>query len=254
MIKRIIARLDAKENKLIKGINLEGWKIIGELEKYAKKYYSQGADELLIIDSVASLYDRDKINEIIKVITKNVFIPITVGGGVRSFKDAVDLFMSGADKIAINSAAILQPNIINKLAKNFGSQSVVSSIQAKKIGEKKWTSYYESARENSNLDVIEWAKKCESFGAGEILITSVDKDGTESGYDESLAEEISKNIKIPIILSGGFGKTNDIIKINKKSNIDAFAIGTTLHKDKLNIRKIKKELNKLKLKIRKNDL
>ena len=165
------------------------------------------------------------------MITKNVFIPITVGGGVRSFKDAVDLFMSGADKIAINSAAILQPNIIKKLAKNFGSQSVVSSIQAKKIGEKKWTSYYESARENSNLDVIEWAKKCESYGAGEILITSVDKDGTEWVWWK-LSGEISKNIKIPIILSGGFGKTNDIIKINKKSNVDAFAIGTTLHKDK----------------------
>ena len=165
--KRIIARLDAKHDKLIKGINLEGWRIIGDLKKYANKYYLQGADEILIIDTVASLYNREKLKEVIKAITKDVFIPITVGGGIRSFKDAVDLFLSGADKIAVNSAAIFNPNIIKKLALSFGSQSIVSSIQAKKISNGKWTAYYESAREDSNMDVIEWAKKCQDLGAGE---------------------------------------------------------------------------------------
>lgn len=250
MFKRIIARLDAKEVKLIKGINLEGWRTIGNLELYSKKYYAQGADELIIIDSVASLYNREKINEIIKKITKNIFIPITVGGGIRSFKDAVDLFMSGADKIAINSAAILKPNLIKKLALNFGSQSIVSSIQAKKINDKKWTAYYDSARENSTLDVIEWAKKCEALGAGEILVTSIDKDGTEEGFDEELAQEISRNIKVPIIFSGGFNNLKDIISLNSTTNIDAYAIGTSLHKNNTTIKKLKKNLKQVKIDVR----
>ena len=158
--------------------------------------------------------------------------------------------MSGADKVAINSAAILQPKIIKKLANNFGSQSVVLSIQAKKINEKKWTSYFEAAREDSNIDVIEWAKKCESLGAGEILITSVDKDGTEEGYDEELAEEISKNIKVPVIFSGGFNNLKDIIRLNNKASIDAFAIGTSLHKNVTNIKKLKKDLKQKKINVR----
>ena len=150
--KRIIARLDAKEDKLIKGINLEGWRIIGNLDKFAHKYF-RGADELLIIDSVASLYSRDKLKNVIKKITKNVFIPITVSGGIRSVKDAAEIFFSGADKIAINSAAIINPKIIKKLSLSFGSQSIVSSIQAKKVG-KKWNAFYESAREDSGIDVF----------------------------------------------------------------------------------------------------
>ncbi len=250
MFKRIIARLDAKENNLIKGINLEGWKIIGDLEKYSKKYYNQSADELIIIDSVASLYDRKKIKEIIAKITKNIFIPITVGGGIRTFNDAVELFMSGADKIAINSAAIINPKILKKLVTNFGSQSIVSSIQAKKVGKKKWNAYYESAREDSKLDVIKWAKKCEILGVGEILITSIDQDGTEEGFDLDLAEEISKNIKVPVIFSGGFNSSKDILHLNKKSNIDAYALGTSLHNNKTNIKKLKKYLKDNKINVR----
>lgn len=250
MLKRIIARLDAKQQKIIKGINLEGWKIIGNLDEFSKKYYEQGADELLIIDSVASLYNRDKIIETIKKITKDVFVPITVGGGIRSFQDAADLFMSGADKIAINSAAILKPKILKKLSDNFGSQSVVSSIQAKMIGKKKWTAYFESAREDSGLDVIDWAKKCEQYGAGEILFTSVDKDGTEEGYDLYLAEEISKNISVPIIFSGGYSCFKDIQLLNKIENIDAFAIGTSLHKNNSNIKRIKSLAKKNKINVR----
>ncbi len=248
--KRIIARLDAKQDKLIKGINLEGWRIIGDLKEYAKKYYLHGADEILIIDSVASLYNREKLKEVIKKITKDVFIPITVGGGIRTFKDASDLFLSGADKIAINSAAIISPNIIKKLALSFGSQSIVSSIQAKKISKGKWTAYYESAREDSNMDVIEWAKKCQDLGAGEILITSVDRDGTENGYDLELAKEISKNISVPIIFSGGYGNFSDLISLNKIQNIDAFCIGTSLHKNLSKIKGIKSQAKKKNILIR----
>jgi len=237
--KRIIARLDAKQDKLIKGINLEGWRIIGDLEKYAKKYFFQGADELLIIDAVASLYNREKLKDVIKKITKNVFIPITVGGGIRSFKDAVDIFFSGADKIAINSAAIINPKIIKKLALSFGSQSIVLSIEAKKVGIKKWNAFYESAREDSKIDVIQWAKKCQDLGAGEILVTSVDRDGTEEGYDLELAQEISKNITVPIIFSGGFGDFKDIINLNKTKTVDAFCVGSSLHKNFIEINKIK---------------
>ena len=247
--KRIIARLDAKQDKLIKGINLEGWRIIGDLKEYAKKYYLHGADEILIIDSVASLYNREKLKEVIKKITKDVFIPITVGGGIRTFKDAVD-FLSGADKIAINSAAIISPNIIKKLALSFGSQSIVSSIPGKKYLKGNGQLITESAREDSNMDVIEWAKKCQDLGAGEILITSVDQDGTEKGYDLELAKEISKNISVPIIFSGGYGNFSDLISLNKIQNIDAFCIGTSLHKNLSKIKGIKSQAKKKNILIR----
>ena len=148
---RLISRLDTKTDQLIKGIHLEGWRKLGDASEFCKKYYSEGVDEILLIDSVASLYNRDKLLKVIEKIASNVFVPITVGGGIKNCDDAYELFKSGADKIAINTGAILNPKIIEEISKNFGAQSLVLSIQAKKEGDLKWRCYYDAGREKSNL-------------------------------------------------------------------------------------------------------
>jgi len=248
---RIISRLDIKGKNLIKGINLEGLRIIGDPNKFAIKYYDQGADEILFIDSVASLYNRNNLVEIIKLACRNIFIPLIVGGGIRSLKDAENLFSSGADKIALNTSATKNPKLISELAKNFGSQAVVISIQAKKISEKKWLVYTNNGRENTNMDVIEWAKKAADNGAGEILLTSIDNEGTLKGFDNSLVKEISRFTNIPIIVSGGFGKLEDILDPVKKFGADAIAIAHCLHYNKYTLREIRNFALNSGIKVRK---
>ena len=235
---RLIARMDIKGDKLIKGIQMEGLRVIGDPSIYSKKYYLQGADELILMDSVASLYGRNQLGELISEIVKDVFIPITVGGGIRSMEDALKAFEHGADKVAINTAAISNPKLINDLASRFGSQSIVISIEAKKISQNKWEAYTDCGREKSGLDVIEWAKRASDLGAGEVLITSVDRDGTYKGFDVEMLTLLSQNISIPIIASGGFGKLDDIIKA-VNSNVDALAIASALHYEKLQLSEVR---------------
>ncbi len=238
--KRIIARLDIKANRLIKGIHLEGWRFLeGEPKDFCKHYYEEGADEILYIDSVASLYNRDVIKEIIKQTTKNVFVPITVGGGIRTVEDAGDILRSGADKIAINSQALKTPEIISEIANRFGSQCMVLSIQAKRASNGVWEAWYDSARERTNLDVIKWAKEGVERGAGEILLTSIDNEGTEKGFDHDLVSEVSSAVNVPVIASGGFGKISDFINVAKTGGADAVAIARSLHYKKISIRDIK---------------
>ncbi|MBD1171187.1 imidazole glycerol phosphate synthase cyclase subunit, partial [Pelagibacterales bacterium SAG-MED04] len=164
---RIIPRLDIKGENLIKGIQLEGVRVIGNPNIFAKKYYNNGADELLYMDAVASLYGRNNLKELIKKAVKDVFIPITVGGGIRSIEDAYDILRSGADKIAINTAAVIRPNLIKELSNEFGSQSIVVSIEAKQQSKFDWEVYVESGREKTGIKVFDWIKKAESLGAGE---------------------------------------------------------------------------------------
>lgn len=247
---RIISRLDIKGPNLIKGIQLEGLRVIGNPNFYAKKYFDDGVDELLLIDCVASLYGRNNLVDIIKKASNEIFIPITVGGGIRSIKDAEKLFMSGADKIAINSKAIVEPNIINKLAKSFGSQAVVSSIQAKKLDNKKWLAYYDNGREKTEKDVVEWAKEVEDRGAGEILLTSVDNEGTKNGFDLDLCETINSTCKVPLIYSGGMKSKNDLNKFHNFSECDAIAVASILHYNETNIKEIKKFAQDIRLKVR----
>lgn len=235
---RLIARMDIKGDKLIKGVQMEGLRVIGDPCVYSKKYYLQGADELILMDSVASLYGRNQLGELISKIVKDVFIPITVGGGIRSMEDALKAFEYGADKVAINTAAISNPKLINDLASRFGSQSIVISIEAKKISQNRWEAYTDCGREKSGLDVIEWAKRASDLGAGEVLITSVDRDGTYKGFDAEILSLLSQNISIPIIASGGFGKLDDIIKA-VNSNANALAIASALHYEKLQLSEIR---------------
>lgn len=238
---RIIPRLDIKGKNLIKGINLEGLRVVGDPNDFAKKYYEQGADELIFMDNVASLYGRNNLYNVIHEATKNVFIPITVGGGIRSIKDANKVLRAGADKIAINTAAVKNPNIISQLSKIFGSQCIVVSIEAKKVDNNQWEVYTLNGRERTGINLIDWIKKIIDCGAGEILLTSVDKDGTKEGFDLDLIKLSSKLCNIPLIVCGGCGSLKDIINLKKKKfNIDGIGLGTVLHYEKIKINDAKK--------------
>ena len=241
---RIIARIDIKGSRVVKGIKFEGQKVYGDANEISKKYYEDGADEIILIDTVASLYERNSLEKIIDFATRNIFTPITVEGGIKSVDNAKEILRKGADKISINSSAIKNKSIIENLSKELGSQSVVLSIQAKSRGPNKWESFYLNGREPSGIDVIEWAKESENLGAGEIILSSVDKDGTEMGMDFDLIKSVSDKVKIPVIASSGCNSITEIKEIFEKTNVSAIAIGSSLHSEKLNISQIKNELLK----------
>jgi len=236
---RIIPRLDIKGSNLIKGVRLEGLRVIGDPESYALKYYNAGADELLYMDIVASLYGRNSLEDIIKKIAKKVFIPITVGGGIRSIDDATRIMRSGADKVAINTAAIKTPKLITEIARIFGSQAMVLSIEAKKISENKWEAYTDNGRERTGQDVFEWIKYGVSLGAGELLITSVDHEGTRLGFDNELIKHVCSFTNVPVIASGGMGNLehfNDLVRLTEVSGV---AMADVLHYERLSITNIR---------------
>ena len=247
---RIIARIDIKNEYVIKGIHLEGLRKVGNPNELAKKYYEQGIDEIVFMDAVAAYYDRNSLSDIIKQACKDVFIPITVGGGIRKIEDIQTALNSGADKVAINTKAIHDPNFIKESSEIFGSQCIVSSIVAKKITENKWEAYIDNGREPTGKDVIEWAKEVEKLGAGEIMLTSIDKEGTKKGFDIELNQAVSAAVSIPIISSGGMKSSNDAINLLKASKIDAIATASTLHYDLESIQGIKKNLINNDIKVR----
>ncbi len=239
---RIISRLDVKGPNVVKGINLEGIRVVGDPNVLSEKYYLDGADELLYVDVVASLYERNNLSHIVERAASNLFIPLTVGGGIRSTEDILTLLRSGADKVSINTSVIKNPNLITEAAEIFGSQCIVLSVEAKKINEGFWEAYIDGGREKTGINVLDWVKKAVDLGAGEILLTSVDKDGTKSGFDLDLLREVSKIVDVPIIASGGCGSINDIIRCLTETSVDAIAIATVLHYNLLSINQIKKEL------------
>ena len=235
---RLIARLDVKAPKLVKGIQFEGLRKIGDPNEFAKKYYFQGADEIFYEDIVASLYDRNSLLSIINKTTDDVFIPITVGGGIRNIDDVTAIFRVGADKVSINTAAIKNPRIISDIARRFGSQCMVLSIQAKNQGDH-WEAYYDNGREHSYIDVIEWAKKGEKLGAGEIIVTSIDQEGTTKGFDVELIRAVTDSVSIPVIASGGMGKLEDINIAVRDGHADAVAMASVLHYNELTINDVR---------------
>lgn len=243
LCKRIIARLDIKGNKLIKGIRFEGVRVIGEPNSAAKQYEKDGADELLYIDAVASLYGRNSIASILKISSNEIFIPITASGGIRSVSDAKNLIMAGADKIAINTAGIKDPKLIKNLVETFGSQCIVISIQArKKSNEMTWEAMTEMGREKSGKDVLDWIKEVQELGVGEILLTSVDQDGTLKNPDFELVKRASYITQIPLIISGGLTKTSDISLVLENEAVSGVALGGSLHYKKQKINLLKDQL------------
>jgi cyclase len=203
------------------------------------------------MDSVASLYGRNNLEDLISKAVKNVFIPITVGGGIRSLDNAYKIFKCGADKIAVNTAIVKNKSLLSELVKEFGSQSIVISIEAKKISENKWEVFTECGREKTGKDVMEWAKETVDLGAGEILITSIDQEGTRKGFDINLVKNLSDLFSIPVISSGGMGNIDHLIDLIDQTNIDAVCIADVLHYKKLTISKIKSEMVKKGFPVRK---
>ena len=250
MKKRVIARIDVKNEHVIKGIHLEGLRKVGDPNEMALKYYDEGIDEIIFMDAVASYYDRNSLSQIIERATNNIHIPITVGGGIRTLDDIQNALNSGADKVSINTEAVKNPNFINESAKKFGSQCIIGSIEAKLVQSNKWKVFYDNGREQTNIDVVFWAKKLEELGAGEILVTSIDMEGTKRGFDTELNEIITNNVNIPVICSGGAGELSDISDIFKNLEIEGVALASILHYNIFSIESIKKELIENKISVR----
>lgn len=236
---RLIARLDIKGPNLIKGIHLEGLRVVGDPQEYARRYYEAGADELVYMDIVASLYGRNSLTEIIKRAAQDIFIPMTVGGGVRSVDDAKQLLRAGADKVAINTAAIGRPELITEVSRRFGSQCMVLSIEAKRVAENKWEAYTDNGRERTGLDVLEWAQRGCELGAGEIMLTSVDQEGTRKGFDVALVKAVAGSVPIPVIASGGMGAPEHLVQVVQEGKADAVAMADVLHYNRLGLSQIR---------------
>lgn len=238
-ILRLIARLDIKGANLIKGIHLEGLRIVGDPQDRAEKYYQDGADEVIYMDTVASLYGRNNLLDVVTRATEHVFVPMTVGGGIRSVEDARALLRAGADKVAINTAAIKDPTLIKKLSDVWGSSTIVLSIEAKKTAEGKWEAYTDNGRERTGLDVAQWAEQGAKLGAGEIFLTSVDQEGTRKGFDCELVSEVTKSVDIPVVASGGFGEfthLKDLLQIGQPTGV---AFADSLHYDRIGLTEIR---------------
>ncbi|MCC7402041.1 MAG: imidazole glycerol phosphate synthase subunit HisF [Chitinophagaceae bacterium] len=228
---RIIARLDIKGPNLVKGIHLEGLRVLGKPEDFAKYYYENGADELFYQDVVASLYERNSLHEIISSTAKKNFIPLTVGGGIRSIQDIREVLRAGADKVCINTAAIKSPQLIKEASLKFGSSTIVVAIEAIKQLDGKYFAFVDNGREETGREVFAWAKEVEELGAGEIVITSVDREGTGTGYDIELTKKIAMAVNIPVIAHGGPGKSEHISEVISDGHADAVAVASVIHYD-----------------------
>lgn len=237
---RLIPRLDVKAPNLIKGVHLEGLRKVGDPNVFARLYYEAGADEILYMDVVASLYERNSLFDIVERTTRDVFVPITVGGGLRSIDDVRTALKAGADKVAINTAAVRRPALISEVARVFGSQCMVLSIEAKRasVGPT-WEAFTDNGREHTGLDVVEWAKRAASLGAGEILLTSVDREGTRSGFDVELVRAVSSAVSIPVIASGGMGNVDHLVEVLTMGRADAAAMADILHWKRMDLRSIR---------------
>lgn len=247
---RLIARLDIKGPNLIKGIHLEGLRVIGSPNEHALRYYLQGVDELIYMDCVASLYGRSNLANIVSEATKDIFVPMTVGGGIRSIDDAAQILRSGADKLAINTAAVANPAIITEIARRFGSQCMVLSVEAKQVGPEHWEVYTDNGRERTGLDVIDWVKRGVTMGAGEILLTSVDREGTRKGFDIALVRAVTAEVSVPVIASGGMGKPEDLLAVVYEGGADAVAMADILHYKRAEVGEIRSVAESVGLAVR----
>jgi len=240
---RIIPCLDVKNGRVVKGINFVELKDAGDPVEQAKIYSEGGADEICFLDITASNENRETILDVVKKTSQECFVPLTVGGGVRNIVDISNLLKSGADKVSINTAAVNNKNIIKDSAENFGSQCIVIAIDAKKITKKKWEVFTHGGRKATGLDVLNYAKEVEELGAGEILLTSMDRDGTKKGYDLELTEMVSNSVNIPVIASGGVGKLDHLYDGLKKGKASAVLAASIFHFGEFSINDAKKYLD-----------
>lgn len=246
---RVIPCLDVIDGNVVKGTKFKKIRYAGDPVELARLYNEQEADEIIFLDIGATYRSRKIMIDVVEKVSKAVFVPLTVGGGIQSVQDMRNLLQAGADKISICSAALQNPKIISDGARIFGSQCIVLSIDAKKVGAS-WHAFVKGGREDSGVDVLEWAKKGEELGAGEILLNSIDMDGTKAGYDLELTRKVSENVSIPVIASGGAGKLDQIFDAIKIGKADAVLIASLLHYRDYTVRDIKLYLKKKGIEIR----
>ena len=264
LTKRIIPCLDVKNGRVVKGLHFESIKDAGDPVKLAEKYSNEGADELVFLDITASDEQRKIIKDLVRKVASVIDIPFTVGGGVKSLEDARNILLNGADKVGINTGAIKNPKVITELMELFGRQCIVVAIDAKRNydikenvtifsenGKKFWFEVFiYGGKQGTGIDVIQWAKKAQHLGAGEILLTSIDKDGTKDGYDVILTKSVVNSLSIPVIASGGCGKPDDMVDIFQKSNVDAALAASIFHYETHGVSGVKKYLKDKKIPVR----
>ena len=226
---RIIPRLDIKGPNLVKGIHFEGLRVLGKPELFARYYYETGADELIYMDVVASLYGRNSLHEIIRRTAKEIFIPLTVGGGLRTIDDIRSVLRAGADKVSLNTAVINRPELIHEAAKKFGSSTIVVSIEAKRLADGRYEAYTDNGRESSGVDAFEWAMRAIELGAGELLVTSIDQEGTGKGFDLELTKRIANAVHVPVIAGGGAGRSAHVCQVIQEAGADAVCVASMFH-------------------------
>ncbi len=226
---RLIARLDVKNDALVKGIHLEGLRVLGHPESFAKKYYEEGIDELVVVDVVASLYGRNSLYDMVEKITSFIFVPITVGGGVRSVEDARRLLLSGADKVAVNTAAVQRPELLGELSREFGRSTLTLMVEAEADSKGRYLVYTDNGRERTDLNVFDWIEKAQTLGVGEVLMTSIDRDGTGRGPDLELAEKAATLTDVPFIFQGGLSGVADCATLAGVPAVDGLCAASLFH-------------------------
>ncbi|MEE9239384.1 MAG: imidazole glycerol phosphate synthase subunit HisF [Thermodesulfobacteriota bacterium] len=241
--KRIIPCLDVKDGRVVKGVNFVNLRDAGDPVEIAKKYSDEGADEVCFLDITASNEERKTMIDVVERTAGQVFVPLTVGGGVRTLDDVRQILLAGADKVSINTAAVKNPDFVKEAADKFGSQCIVVAIDARSVGDSKWEVFTHGGRNPTGIDAVEWAQKMEDYGAGEILLTSMDKDGTKSGYDLPLTKTISRNLRIPIIASGGAGNLEHLSDGVKLGEADAVLVASIFHYGEYTIKEAKEFLS-----------
>lgn len=248
--KRIIPCLDVRDGKVVKGTKFKDIKEIDDPVKLAKYYNDQGADELVFYDITASHEKRSIILDIVRKTAEEVFIPLTVGGGVQSIDDFTSILRAGADKVSVNSSAVKNPNLIKEASLKFGAQCIVLSIDAKKVGDQKWNVFIGGGRIDTGLDAVEWAQRGVELGAGELVINSIDTDGVKKGFDIELMQKVTDKVNVPIIASGGAGKIEDFYEVFAKANVDAALAASVFHFKEIIIEDLKEYLNKKGIPVR----
>jgi len=247
VVRRIIPCMDVDANVVVKGVNFEGLRVIGDPVALASRYEDEGADELFLLDITATVQGRSTFLKTVREVASAVSIPLGVGGGIRSISDADAAFKAGADKVSINTAAVKDPSLVSRLAREYGSQSVVVAIDVKRVNES-WRVFIMGGRKETMLDAIDWAKMVEELGAGELLVTSIDADGTKAGYDYELYRRLSETVNIPVIASGGAGEPRHFLEVLKYA--DAALAASVFHMGVINIMKLKAYLNEAGIKVR----
>ena len=249
LTRRVVVCLDVKGGRVVKGTNFVNLRDVGDPVELATRYEAEGADEIVFLDISASAEERSTLLDVARRTAERLFIPLTIGGGVRSADDVGRVLRAGADKVSINSAAVSNPDVINAASWSFGAQCVVASIDAKRDGDR-WGVYVRGGREKTPLDAVEWARECVARGAGEILLTSIDRDGSRVGYDIELTRAVAEVVDVPVVASGGAGSVTDICDVLTEGHADAALVAGILHDGLVTVNDVKQAMRNAKLLVR----